>query len=150
MLLKQLLFLSVLITAIISPLQETKDVKAGIEDTCERSDNEWKATLKNLHNKADIEALQLGDYKSMTDAMNGNEVWRFDLCTVNHYSYPAEMDAVDINGLTEDSVERIIFISFSESNIIRKSMYYKADDGSIRETVLFSDRMEKDLVLITN
>ena len=150
MLLKQLLFLSVLFTAIVWPSHKEDEVQAGFEDTCERSDTEWKETLKNLHNKKDIEVLLGNDYKPMTDSMDGNEVWRFDICTASNYSFSAEIDAVDIDGLKEDSLERIIFISFSEYEIVRVSMYYKASDGSIREAVQFSDKQEKDLVLIPN
>jgi hypothetical protein len=151
MLLKQLLFLSVLFTAIIWPSHKG-DGKAqtGFEDTCERSDAEWKETIKNLQNKGDIEALLGNDYKLMTDSMDGNEVWRFDICTVSNYRYSAEIDAVDIDGLTEDLLERIIFISFSEKEILRVSMYYKASDGNIREIVQFSNREEKDLFLVPN
>lgn len=150
MLLKQLLFLSVFVTALVWPSHQEYD-RAGANDdkTCERSDSEWKSAIKNLKDKDEVEAVLGTMHKEMTDAMSGTDVWRFDICTAANYSFSDQSDAVDISSITDDIVEKIIFISFSEdgSTIQRKSLYYKGSDENIMEAVYYSDGQEKEQLL---
>ncbi|TRZ37500.1 hypothetical protein CEQ21_18800 [Niallia circulans] len=150
MLLKQLLFLSVFVTALVWPSHQEYDrARANDDKTCERSDSEWKAAIKSLKDKEEVDAVLGTKHKEITDEMSGTKVWRFDICTVANYSFFEQSDAVDISSISDDLVERIIFISFSNDGSIiqRKSMYYKGNDGNIREAVYFPDGQEKEHIL---
>lgn len=85
------------------------------------------------------------DYAEGKSMMTNERMWRYDLCTNNYERIPFLDDAVDIEALQNKQCQYIIFIAFTENNMVdHYSMYYMDADGYIREYVQFADGSEKD------
>lgn len=99
------------------------------------------------------EVLELVDfeYTEVLPGMGDNEMWRFDIMKDADYLFdinPA-IDILDMEGLKEEAVEIILFISWDdEEKLERFTFYYKEPiDGSINEYRVFDSGTIKESVI---
>lgn len=110
--------------------------------------DDLKSSLLPFEQKEDITNVLGNNPKNLIGAMNNNDVWRYDLCTVSDYHYTTDHDGLDIDGLYNDQVKYIVFIGFTEDhNITHITIYYKDQFNNINEYRHYADGTIKEMIL---
>lgn len=86
-------------------------------------------------------------YTEVTNAMEGNMMWRYDLGAKPDYSYQGEMDSVDMEGLINKSLAIQLFIDWSEDQVVNHYSFLYLKDGQIHEYRVFHDGYVKESVV---
>lgn len=87
--------------------------------------------------KAEVKERFGRSYTNVHDAIEGNEVWRFDAVTKKGYIVVLETgeETVDRSGLLSDKLSSQLFIGWTEDNVVKDiKLYYKAK-GKIVEYI---------------
>jgi len=69
-----------------------------------------KTNLKSGKSKKEILQLIDFDYVKVVPADGDAEMWRFDIGTNDRYKYESNVDSVDLDGLSSESVSLILFL----------------------------------------
>ncbi|MBP1154370.1 MULTISPECIES: hypothetical protein [unclassified Paenibacillus] len=106
-----------------------------------------KNHLKMDMTQDQVEALFGAKYTEVTNAMEGNMMWRYDLGAKPGYSYSGEMDSVDLEGLNNQSITIQLFIDWSEDNDVDHYSFLYLKDGQINEYRVFHDGLVKESII---
>lgn len=120
--------------------EETKEEQeTQATETKEEQVEEEKYTASSLQTKLSLGMTSkevksvLGEpNQKVIDSISGNPMYRYDLQTVNSYSYedPFEGDSIDIEGLQSKDVQLIVFVGMKKDKVTSFNMYFYDDQGN--------------------
>jgi len=108
-----------------------------------------KTNLKSGKSKEEILQLIEFDYVKVLPVEGVAEMWRFDIGTNDAYQYESNVDSVDLDGLSSESVSLILFLTWSNKDELGNyAIYYKnSADGLIKECSLSDNEKIKEIII---
>ena len=108
-----------------------------------------KTNLKSGKSKKEILQLIEFDYVKVLPVEGVSEIWRFDIGTNDGYKYESNVDTVDLDGLSSESVSLILFLIWNNKDELnRYVIYYKnSADGSIKECSLSDNEKIREIII---
>ncbi len=108
-----------------------------------------KTNLKLGKSKEEILQLIEFDYVKVLPVEGVAEMWRFDIGANEGYKYENNVDSVDLDGLSSESISLILFLTWnSKDELWNYAIYYKnSADGSIKECSLSENEKIKEIII---
>ncbi|MGG1600706.1 hypothetical protein [Paenibacillus naphthalenovorans] len=106
-----------------------------------------KQNLKMNMSQDEVKKLLGSSYTEVTNAMEGNKMWRYDIGTKQGYNYQGEMDSIDMDGLINGSVTIQLFVDWSEEKTVNHYSFLYLKDGKIYEYRVFEDGQVKESIV---
>lgn len=111
-----------------------------------------KEKIEIGQNQKQVKVLLGNKYVGITSAMDGTEMWRYDIGASKDYQFEGFLDEVDLQGLKDGALKIQLFISWnSQGQVQHISAYYlDENDQLLHEYMKFATGEARDMAIEYN